>query len=341
MSCNCMKQILNKYLYFEKIQLKSQGNKAFKIIVIERKIFSVSFACHSIFDEPSLCNCIMPKLSEPLTDFSLKLFREIAENEKNSFMSPYSIVTALAMLHAGSDSFTKIQIKDSMFHGAIDDEEEINRSFQKIVYKLNQTDEAFELNTANRLYSDKSYSILQSYLDTVVQYYSSEIVPSDFLKSDEMRKEINDWVSKTTNGKIEDLLPPNFINSDSKMVLVNAIYFKGSWKKEFDESKTEQKLFHLSKEKVIHVNMMMEKNKEFKYGENEQCKVLAIPYKSPDLAMFIFLPNEMYGLEDFVQQLDGKTFMKYCGSVKSGEVEVKLNLKVVKSSRLQTWKAVI
>lgn len=255
------------------------------------------------------------------SNFAFQLFQQVSIAERNSFLSPASITMALAMVYSGADENTKSQMNKVMFAGLTD--EQINESLKKVVKVINEPVKGCVLRTANRLYCEKSYEVLQNYLDIVQKYYHSECVSVDFkTKCGTVRQEINSWVEYATKSKICDLIPPDGVNSDTRLILVNAIYFKGDWKKTFAERRTTKKPFYVSATNAKEVDMMHGKHREFKYTSNEKCQVLAIPYKSPDIAMFFVLPTERNGLEKLEKELTGSELMDLFRKTYTSEVEV-------------------
>lgn len=274
----------------------------------------------------------MEKFTEVSSDFAMKLFNKVSNAEKNSFLSPASIQMALAMTYAGADGNTKGQMNDKMFAGLND--QQINENLNEIVNVINESSEDYVLRTANRLYVENSYQILQTYLDVVKKHFHSNCVPSDFkAKSKEVRQEINQWVEQQTNNKIKDLLSIDDVTSCTRLILVNAIYFKGDWKTPFEESETKKKPFHITQNKQIDVDMMHAK-KDFKFAAVEKCQILGIPYgKSENLAMFFVLPTQRNELQALEQQLTGPALLELIdNNVYTTEVEVSESVQRTKSS---------
>jgi serpin B len=210
-----------------------------------------------------------------------------------------------------------------MFAGLTD--EQINESLNEVFKVVNEPTDAYVLRTANRLYIEKSYDVLQSYLDVVRKHFQSDCIPSDFKgKPQEVVQEVNSWVEKITNDKIKDLVPVEAVNGDTRLILVNAIYFKGDWKNPFEEAKTVKKPFHVSQNKTVDVDMMHAKLKTFKFTATDTCQVLGIPYKSQDLAMFFVLPTTRNGLQALEKELTGPALIELIHHVYTTEVEVQL-----------------
>ena len=231
--------------------------------------------------------------------FALELYSALKEGE-NIFFSPYSIFTALAMAYEGADTETAQEIQ-SVFHFPKDDNGR-RQAFAAIHKQLNENKAGCEIKTANSLWVQNDYPFLKSYLDIIKKYYAGEAANVDFKrKTEEARKKINDWTKEKTNGKIEDLFPKGSLNQITRLVLANAVYFKGMWLNQFDEKETMEEDFWVNSDRTVKVPMMKRvgKNAKFNYTEVDGIQILEMPYESEKLSMFVFLPekNNLEGLE--------------------------------------------
>jgi serpin B len=232
--------------------------------------------------------------------FTFDLYSNIKDNESNVFFSPYSISVALAMTYEGARGQTAEEIQ-SVFYFPEDDI--IRRSsFARIYNNINKIGKEFELHTANALWAQEDYPFLEEYTSLIDQYYVGKITNLDFVADTEnSRMIINRWVEEQTKNKIKDLIPQGAINSITRLVLTNAIYFKGIWVKQFDRRDTKQQDFKVSPDKTIKVPMMSLTEEEFNYTETEDLQVLEMPYKGEELSMLILLPkNDLESIEDFL-----------------------------------------
>nr|5CE0_A Chain A, Native conserpin with Z-variant (E342K) [synthetic construct]5CE0_B Chain B, Native conserpin with Z-variant (E342K) [synthetic construct] len=258
------------------------------------------------------------KLAEANTDFAFSLYRELAKSspDKNIFFSPVSISSALAMLSLGAKGDTHTQILEGL---GFNSEADIHQGFQHLLQTLNRP-KGLQLKTANGLFVDKSLKLLDSFLEDSKKLYQAEAFSVDF-DPEEAKKQINDWVEKQTNGKIKDLLKD--LDSDTVLVLVNAIYFKGKWKKPFDPENTKEEDFHVDEKTTVKVPMMSQKGKFYYYHDDElSCKVLELPYKG-NASMLIILPDEG-GLQHLEQSLTPETLSKWLKSLTRRSVELYL-----------------
>src|SRR2546426_4708515 len=224
--------------------------------------------------------------------FAFFLLSNIAQNDTgNIFFSPYSISDAFSMAYEGARGNTESEIQ-SVFGFA--DRETQRESIKELDSKINSPDANYTLNIANALWVQKNYPILKEYSDSLQKYYSARAENLDFEGNpDGSRVVINKWVENKTAQKIKDLLAEGSITGFTRVVLTDAVYFKGTWFTKFDESQTRDADFSVSKNDVTKVPMMHVET-GFKYLEDDNLKILDMPYNGGKLSMMIILPKDNY-----------------------------------------------
>ncbi|XP_037375062.1 leukocyte elastase inhibitor isoform X2 [Talpa occidentalis] len=250
----------------------------------------------------------MEQLSAANSAFALDLFRTLSEDSPsgNLFFSPLSISSALAMIFLGTRGNTATQVSKTLHFDAV---EEVHSRFQSLNADINKRDAAYVLKLANRLYGEKTYNFLPEFLTSTQKMYGAGLDSVDFRgASEDARMVINEWVKGQTEGKIPEVLAAGVVDSMTKLVLVNAIYFKGSWQDEFRKEETKDTPFKMNKKETKTVKMMYQKQKlPFGYIQDLKCRVLELPYKGGELSMVILLPDdiedESTGLKKIEQQL--------------------------------------
>uniref|UniRef100_A0A3Q4H770 Leukocyte elastase inhibitor A-like n=1 Tax=Neolamprologus brichardi TaxID=32507 RepID=A0A3Q4H770_NEOBR len=198
-------------------------------------------------------------VSKASTAFSLAMLKTLSEEDStgNIFYSGLSVSAALAMLMLGARGSTATQMSEVEY--AHDD---VHAKFAKLLTDLNKADAPYSLSLANRLYGDRSCTFLEEFLKGTKKHYNAELESVDFKgNAEEARVHINSWVEKQTQDKIKDLLSQDAVDSLTKLVLVNAIYFKGSWNTQFKEEMTADAQFRLNKNDTKPVKMMQQKSK--------------------------------------------------------------------------------
>ncbi|XP_019397973.1 PREDICTED: leukocyte elastase inhibitor [Crocodylus porosus] len=255
---------------------------------------------------------MMEKLRNANTCFALDLLRKFNETNPmgNIFFSPISISAALAMILLGAKGNTKTQMLKALHY---DDAEDLHSRFQSLTSDVNRHGAPYLLKLANRLYGEKTYIFLPDFLANTQKFYGASLAMVDFLHaSDEAQKHINQWVEEQTEGKIPNLLSEGSLNNTTRLVLVNAIYFKGRWGEKFEEQNTKEMPFHINKNETKTVKMMYQKKKfPFGYIRELECRVLELPYDEDELSMIILLPDEIKDDTTGLQQLEKQlTFEK-------------------------------
>ena len=253
----------------------------------------------------------LKKLTEGNTEFAFKLYPKIQKSGKNSFFSPFSISSALAMTYAGARANTQQEMAESLCFNL--EHDELHKSFLSLNSKLAniQKDGKVKLQIANSLWLQKDMEILQDYLNLTKKYYSSGVNKVDFRNnSSECVNIINQWIEEKTNNKIQNLLSPGAANSSTKLILCNAIYFKGDWLKAFKESQTIDRKFYPMGGQEIYVQTMKQTS-HFNYREFDDFKALDLPYSGDKVSMVVLLPNEKQGLPSLEEKLSGKNIQRW------------------------------
>jgi len=254
--------------------------------------------------------------------FALDLYAKLRKKPGNLFFSPYSISTALAMVYAGARGETERQMAKALCFGL--PQESIHPAFFQLQHGLNERGGkgTYELTVSNALWGQKGYGFLKEFLDIVKINYEGGFNEVDFAKDAEsVRQTINKWVEDKTNGKIKDLISPGVLNRLTRLVLTNAIYFKGNWATQFDEKKTKESPFTLLNGEKINVPMMNQKA-EFNYMETENFQGLELPYIDNELSMFILLPKDINGLGELEKSLTVETLSNWDEAFRKREVIV-------------------
>jgi len=212
---------------------------------------------------------------------------------RNIFFSPLSVSSALAMVYLGAKGSTATQMHKTLSFPS----GEVHASFQALNADINSPSSAYKLKLANRLYGEASANFLTEFQDATRKFYHADLKAVDFIGApDDCRVEINSWVEQQTENKIKDLLKPGTVTPNTRMALVNAVYFKGDWMNKFDPSNTQSMDFKINKAESKPVQMMFLKEKlPFNYIPEEGIQIVELPYKGEELSMVILLPEDNDG----------------------------------------------
>ncbi|KAM7012754.1 leukocyte elastase inhibitor [Tautogolabrus adspersus] len=250
---------------------------------------------HSLWDEhqDKCTSSVMATISSSNTVFSLNLLRTLSQANPtgNIFVSPLSISSALAMVYLGARGNTAAQMAQALSFRA---GEGVHADFQTLNADINSPSASYILKLANRLYGESTANFLPKFLEATQKFYQADLKSVDFIGASEAcRAEINSWVEQQTENKIKDLLKPGTVNPMTRLALVNAIYFKGSWKHPFDVANTMEMPFKVNQNESTPVQMMHQvKTLPFNYIPEFGLQILELPYDDEELSMFILLPEE-------------------------------------------------
>jgi len=236
-------------------------------------------------------------------DFVFAFYSEIAKDspESNLFLSPFGISTAFSMAYEGSAGNTASEMQQVF--GFISDDQKRREAISDTLAKLDSKNDKYKLQIANALWVNEDSTIKQDYLDTATTYYDSTVDNVDFVTNDGVNK-INRWTSEKTQGKIKDVLAPDSTDELTRMVITNAIYFKGKWGNQFNPGNTSDELFWLDKDKSVTVPMMKSPADMFDYYETKDLQAIKMYYVGGDISMIMLLPKDKNGLGSLEDSLN-------------------------------------
>jgi serpin B len=241
---------------------------------------------------PARSEARMRTLVKDNTAFAADIYRKLSTDGGNLILSPYSISTAFAMTYAGAGGRTADQMAEVLRFSL--DGDTLHGAMARLNDRVAAIDggEEITLTVANSLWPQAKYPFRESYLSTIRRHYDAAITPLNYATDPEAaREKINGWVVDRTAGKIENLIPPGVLTPLTRLVLVNAIYFKGLWASPFSEERTSPLPFHLPDGETVRVPTMFQTG-EFRHGGDESVEVLELPYEGFDLSMVILLPRD-------------------------------------------------
>ncbi len=231
--------------------------------------------------------------------FALDLYRDLVRDPEygggNIFFSPWSLSSAMALVYEGARGSTAEEIR-SVFHFP-GTEGTLREGYSEILTGLTTGNSGYTLYTASALWAEKTYPFLPDYVSTANRYYGAKITNLDFINQPETsRTTINRWVEERTRNRIKDLLPAGSIHSLTRLVITNAIYFKGKWKEPFSKANTIEDNFWINPSQAVRIPMMKETDEDarFWYTETDTLQVLGMPYVHKSghaLSMLVLLPK--------------------------------------------------
>ena len=252
----------------------------------------------------------------------LTWFSEAEPNKDgNIFISPTSLFMALSMVYNGAHGVTKEEIAKVLQVEGIE-AKKLNQANASLMNLFHRSSKQVQLNVPNSIWLNENYHFQTEFAQNNKDYYNAEIQEIDIYDSGSP-KMINNWVKDETNGKIGEIVESP-LDPDLVTVLINAIYFKGDWKYEFDKSQTEDRLFYLADgtNKSIPLMTLHEK---LAYMENENLQAVSLPYgEKNEMSMNVFLPKENISLEEFKNKLTYENWQKWTSEFQEREGTVLL-----------------
>ncbi len=229
-------------------------------------------------------------------DFAERLYYQLSAREagNNVFLSPLSIQVALAMCAVGARGETRRVMAELI--GAPESVDEQNRQYASLMKSINgEGKRPFELVMANALWGQQGYGFNLEFQKAVADFYDGALHQLDFVgQPDEAVETINDWIGNKTREKIKDLIPRDAINNDTRLILTNAIYFKGRWQQSFDNVLTRETNWYGPN--YTYKVPTMHQSGSYLYFANKEFQALDLTYTGGQLAMLVVLPKRNNGL---------------------------------------------
>lgn len=265
----------------------------------------------------------MEKIDQGVIDgntvFAWDMFKKLSEEEKqkSTFVSPFSISTALSMTYQGARGETKEEMKEVLGYQGLDINK-VNETYKNYIRYVTQMDD-ISVNIGNSIWVRDGYAVKDPFIKTNQNMYGAGVFERDF--SDKTVTEMNDWINKETNGKVKEMVSPP-IEPSVKMYLINAIYFKGDWKHQFKKENSEEETFHVTKGNSKTVSMMF-KQETVQYNEGPDYKAIEMPYGEGNTSMYAVLPKEGTPLGSFISEMSKE---KWSNIIKGMETQEEVNI---------------
>lgn len=298
--------------------------KKYFLFLIVLSIISYSFLqCSSGITNPVVRELtpLEKQLVSSSSEFGFNLFKKInkVEAQNNIFISPLSVSMALGMALNGASGTTYDAMKSTLEFSSLT-KQQINETYQSLIGLLTKSDPKVTFNIANSIWYKNTFNFKKEFIDVNKKYFNAEVESLDFTNNNSVNI-INNWVNEKTNGKISKIvekIPQNII-----MYLINAIYFKGTWKYEFNKKSTQQDIFNDINGNQITCNMMAQKNK-FLYYSNSDLQIIDLPYGNENFSMVVILPAWGKNVNEVIEQLDKNTWNNYLSNLKKEEGTIQL-----------------
>jgi len=259
------------------------------------------------------------------TNFAFDLYQNLSKSNsgKNLFFSPYSISEAMAITYAGARTTTEKEFQNVLYFS--DKQTLLQNDFSILKNQLSINFDSVSLKIANSLWAQKGYNFVPTYIQTVKSNYHAPVIYVNYKKGGTRKRavgNINSWVEENTNNQIKDLISKQDVTKNTRLIIVNAIWFYGDWLKTFNPKKTKLAIFNSIRAEQK-TEFMNRKGLYFLYND-DIISAISIPYKNSKQSMMILLPNKVDGIGLLEKNLDNYYIENILNDMQ--QVELKLSI---------------
>ncbi|KAF2894162.1 hypothetical protein ILUMI_12016 [Ignelater luminosus] len=253
--------------------------------------------------------------------FANKFYNILSRREGNVFFSPLSAHTVLAMAYQGAAKETAKQFASTL---QVPDHKVAANGYNTIMSYLNKIQDV-TLHIANKIFVMNGFPLKDTFKNTTTKLFLSETESVDFGDNVNSADKINGWVENKTNSKIKDLIAPDSLDSLTRLVLVNAVYFKGAWDNKFDKENTVTAPFFITPENKVDCQMM-HNTSDYRYRIDEEldANIVELPYKNKNVSMVVILPNAIDGITKLEEKLMNVDLTTLTQNMRYDEVQLSL-----------------
>ncbi|KAJ4431220.1 hypothetical protein ANN_19817 [Periplaneta americana] len=250
---------------------------------------------------------IKRELSIAVNDFSVELLKtsfNSGNRASNTVLSPLSLYTVLAMIQQGAGGNTENEVSQVLHAQPA----ETRVGFKELMKFIKRAHHYIQIDIASKLFVADGVSILPEFKNMTVEVFKSDIETVDFNQPEEAARTINDWVSQSTQQRIQQLVSQESLTSDTKMMLLNAVFFSGEWEKTFSESSTGVEEFHTLSGSTKNVSTMHQYRETYSAGHCSHigAKFVNLIFKNLQYSMLVIVPDERDGLANVINNLQGE-----------------------------------
>jgi serpin B len=277
-----------------------------------------------------LCPSISPsqaqKSQQALTEFAINLFKNVSSQDesKNQAVSPLSIALGLALLESGASGKTRQEIQHILLEARSSSSEDVLNVYVNLEEELKIKGRDTQLTVVNGLFKDNDLKLKDDFLSLIKNCFKSEVDQVDFKEQlEQARQKVNRFVSQKTQQKITELFKRGDLNTDDRLVLANAVYFKASWKQSFNKKQTKKDTFYRDGRDEQEVEFLQQ-SANLRHVDNDDLTALELPYENEDLNMLVVLPKSRDGLRDLEKKLNGQKLRDIVSKLEKKKVDVQL-----------------
>ncbi len=261
-------------------------------------------------------------LAEAVNNFGFRLLHVLTTGDGASvIISPLSVSLALAMTYNGAAAGTKAAMGQALAVSSFNDED-LNRANRGLFDTLEKADPSVKMEIANALWAQSGFRINPQFLKQSEEFYDAAVDNLDFQGDPRNAADtINAWVNRKTHGKIPTIVQRP--DRNTRLILTDAVYFKGRWTSPFDKKATKPRKFHLQDGGSVDVPMMVQSGK-YRYFETDAFQAIRLPYGNERFAMYVFLPRKTAGLPSLMHSLDKAHWSEWTGKLRERQGRIVL-----------------
>jgi serpin B len=267
------------------------------------------------------------QIVEKSNKLAIELYADLRNSPGNLVLSPYGVSSSLSMLLAASDGQTRKEVL-AVLGVSASEEHRFHEAQGELLRWLATADDArpHRLDIASAIFTQHDHDPLLNFVKLLETHYAAQPHLVDFVsQSATARKVINDWAAEMTRDQIRDVVSPDEVNSQTRLVLANAVYFKGDWEQAFEQSRTAPEPFYLSADKKIDAPMMHQYG-NFAFTHQDKVRVLVMPYRGDELSMALLLPDDRDGLGALEERLDGASLARWLAAATENKVSLSVSI---------------
>ena len=242
--------------------------------------------------------------------FGIDLFKSLAAEEQNVFISPLSVSMALGMTLNGARNETETAMRATLGFGAMG-QDEINSAYQSLIQLLTSIDPKVQFEIANSIWAHSQFAVEQEFIHVNKTFFDALVKVIDF-RAPSAPDQINNWVDDKTHGKINKVIDK--IGAQTVMYLINAIYFNGTWTYEFKKEDTQDDRFRVNEDLFVTVPFMRQSNDHFSYFDNDLMQAIDLPYGNGQFRMTVLLPMYDKSVDDIISALTPHSWAAWMGA---------------------------
>lgn len=279
---------------------------------------------------PAAAPAQVAELVQNNTTFATDFYHQLtADSEQNIIFSPYSVSLAFSMVYAGARGTTAAHmatvlhyLPQEVHHPAFNALDQQLSADRQPAPNPAATGTPFQLTIANAAWAQRDFPFKERYLNTLAQYYGAGVQEADFVQQrQQATKTMNTWVADQTQNRITDILSPETLSPQTRLVLINAVYFKASWAKGFGGAETQPGPFTLSDGRTVQVPLMHRTGLRTEYAASNEYQAIVLPYVGETVDMLIVLPHAGH-FTDVEQQVNGSFFQNIRNQTETHDVTV-------------------